>query len=46
LFAAAISSSHDCTVLTGAAATDVGAVAVVALIVPGFVLGRVLVLTH
>ena len=46
LFAAAISSSHDCTVVTGAAATDAGAVAVVALIVPGFVLGRVLVMTH
>ena len=46
LFAAAISASSDCTVVTGAAATQLGAVALVALIVPGFVLGRVLVMTH
>ena len=46
LFAAAISASSDCTVVTGAAATQLGAVALVALIVPGFVFGRVLVMTH
>jgi len=47
LFAGVISSAANCVVLTGAAAlAGVGAVAVVALIVPGAVHGRVLVMPH
>ena len=45
LFAAAISSAPGCVVVTGAAAlAGVGAVAVVALIVPGTAIGRVVVM--
>lgn len=45
LFAGAISSAASCVVMTGAAAVaGVGAVAVVALIVPGAVMGRVVVM--
>lgn len=47
LFAGAISSAPGCTVVTGAAAVaGVGAVAIVALLVPGSVMGRVVVMPH
>ena len=47
LFAGAVSSAPSCVVMTGAAAVaGVGAVAVVALIVPGSAFGRVLVMPH
>jgi hypothetical protein len=45
LFAGAVSATQRCVVMTGAAAlAGVGAVAVVALIVPGSVLGRIAVM--
>ena len=45
LFAGAVSSAPNCVVMAGAAAVaGVGAVAVVALIVPGSVMGRVVVM--
>jgi len=47
LFAGAVSSAPSCVVVTGAAAfAGVGAVAVVALIVPGAIHGRVVVMPH